>query len=191
MAQVVLFHHALGLTSGVLSFAQRLESGGNTVLAPDLFEGRRFDDLEGGVAYASEVGFGEIIARGASACANLDGPIVHVGMSLGVLPAQYLAQTSESAVGAVLLHSCVPVTEFSDVWPPGVAVQIHAMEEDPWFVGDGDIDAANALVEGASDAHLFLYPGTCHLFTDESTPDYDAEATELAVERITRFLGGR
>ena len=43
MAEVVLFHHAQGLTPGVAAFADELRRAGHTVHAPDLFEGRTFD----------------------------------------------------------------------------------------------------------------------------------------------------
>jgi hypothetical protein len=38
--------------------------------------------------------------------------VVYAGFSLGVLPAQSLAQTRSGALGALLFHSCVPVSEF-------------------------------------------------------------------------------
>jgi dienelactone hydrolase len=64
MAEIVLFHHAHGLTSGVRDFADGLRRAGHTVHVPDLYEGRVFDNLEDGVAYAQEVGFGSIVERG-------------------------------------------------------------------------------------------------------------------------------
>jgi len=85
----------------------------------------------------------------------------------------------------------VPVSEFGAAWPAGVPVQVHAMEADPWFVGDGDIDAAQALVAEADDAELFLYPGDQHLFADSSLPSYDAEAAGLLRERVLAFLATR
>ena len=56
MAELLLFHHAQGLTAGVRSFAERLRAAGHTVHAPDLYEGRTFDSLEEGVAHAGAVG---------------------------------------------------------------------------------------------------------------------------------------
>jgi dienelactone hydrolase len=46
MANVVLFHHAQGLTEGVHAFAEKLRAGGHHVTTPDLFEGARFDKVE-------------------------------------------------------------------------------------------------------------------------------------------------
>ena len=113
---------------------------------------------------------------------------VLIGMSLGVMPAQCLAQTRPGVRAAVLLHGAVPVSEFSPHWPKAVAVQIHAMDADPEFVDSGDIDAARALVAEADDGDLFLYPGDGHLFTDDSLGDYDAAAAALLRERLVEFL---
>ena len=112
MAEVVLFHHALGLTPGIAVFADELRRAGHTVHTPDLFEGRTFPTLEDGVQHAEEIGFGEVIGRGVRAVEQLPTNVVYAGFSLGVLPAQMLAQTRPGARGALLYYSCVPVAEF-------------------------------------------------------------------------------
>jgi dienelactone hydrolase len=189
MAEVLLFHHAQGLTSGVRDFAGTLRQAGHTVHVPDLYEGRVFDTLADGVGYAEEVGFGTIAERGRLAVDGLPAGLVYAGFSLGVLPAQLLAQTRPGARGALLFHSCVPVAEFSPTWPEGVPVQIHGMDADEIFVGDGDIDAARALVAATPNAELFLYAGKQHLFADPSLPSYDEPAATLLTERVRQFLG--
>jgi dienelactone hydrolase len=188
-AEIVLFHHAQGLTHGVVAFADELRRAGHTVHTPDLFEGRTFGTLDEGVGHAGEIGFGEVIERGIRAVEALPAELVYAGFSLGVLPAQRLAQTRAGARGALLFHACVPVSEFGAAWPDRVPVQVHAMEADPFFVGDGDIDAARALIDQAKDAKLFLYAGDRHIFADCSLPSYDAEASALLVQRVLDFLG--
>jgi dienelactone hydrolase len=188
MAEVVLFHHAQGLTPGVVAFADELRRAGHTVHTPDMFEGRTFDTVEAGVRHAGEIGFGEVIERGLRAVEGLPAELVYAGFSLGVLPAQKLAQTRAGARGALLFQACVPVSEFSSAWPDGVPVQVHAMDADPFFVDEGDIDAARALVEEAKDAELFLYPGDQHLFADSSLPSYRPEAAALLTRRVLDFL---
>lgn len=188
MARVLLFHHAQGLTAGVEAFADRLRAGGLEVVTPDLFDGRSFESIERGVAHAEEIGFAEVIDRGARAADAISGPTVFAGFSLGVLPAQMLGQTRADAAGALLFHSCLPATQFGTGWPDGVPVQVHAMEADPWFVDDGDLDSARALVAATDSAQLFLYPGSDHLFTDSSLAAHDAESTELLLERVAAFL---
>lgn len=191
MAEVVLFHHALGLTPGVVAFADRLRKAGHTVHTPDLFDGRTFEDIETGMGFVRELGFGEVMARGERAVDGLPDQLVYAGFSLGVVPAQKLAQTRTGARGALLFYSCVPVSEFGSTWPKGVPVQVHAMDADPFFVDEGDIDAARALVEEAEEAELFLYSGNQHLFADSSLPSYDAEASALLIQRVLDFLAAR
>jgi dienelactone hydrolase len=192
MAEVVLFHHAQGLTPGVVAFADELRAAGHAVHTPDLFGGRTFGSIEEGMAYAQEIGFpDEVLERGARAVAGLPAGLVYGGFSLGVLPAQKLAQTRPGARGALLFYSCVPVAEFSPAWPEGVPVQVHGMDNDPFFVGEGDIDAARELVEEAKDGELFLYPGDQHYFSDSSLPSYDADATALLTQRVLDFLRDR
>jgi dienelactone hydrolase len=189
MAEVVLFHHVLGMSSGVEALADRLRACGHTVHTPDLFEGRTFSTIDEGVEYAaSTLGFGTVIERGAAAANDYGKDLVFAGVSMGVLPAQMLAQTSATARGAVLLEACVPVDEFGGKWPDSVPVQVHGMDNDPSFAGEGDIDAARALVAAAADAQLYLYPGNAHLFTDSSLPSYDAAATNLVIERVLELL---
>jgi len=186
MAEVVLFHHAQGLTPGVVAFADAFRRAGHKVHTPDLFEGRTFGTVQEGVTHAREIGFGEVIERGVRSVNGLPAELVYGGFSLGVLPAQRLAQTREGAKAALLFHACVPVSEFSPAWPAGVPVQVHAMEADPFFVDD--IEAARALVEEADDAELFLYPGDQHLFADSSLSSYDADASALLTQRVLALL---
>ncbi|MEE4543776.1 dienelactone hydrolase family protein [Streptomyces sp. V4-01] len=188
MAEVLLFHHAQGLTPGVREFAAGLEQAGHTVHLPDLYEGRVFGDLEAGVGHAREIGFGTIAERGRAVAQELPAGLVYAGFSLGVLPAQLLAQTREGAVGALFMEACVPLAEFGGAWPKGVPVQVHGMERDASFAGEGDLDAARELVAAADAAELYLYPGDGHLFADRGLPSYDRPAAELLTERVLGFL---
>jgi dienelactone hydrolase len=192
MAEVLLFHHAQGRTDGFRSFADQLRQAGHTVHTPDLFEGRTFGSIDEGMAYAEELGFpDEIIARAERAACELPNQLVYAGFSLGVVPAQKLVQTRPGAAGALLFYSCVPLRYFGGTWPEGVPAQIHGMDADPMFVGEGDIDAARELVKQADDAELFLYPGDQHYFADSSLPSYDPEAAGLLMQRVLTFLRDR
>lgn len=191
MADVLLFHHAQGLTDGITGFADQLRAAGHTVHIPDLFDGQVFASLQEGAEYAAKIGFGTVIGRGQAAAAELSAGLVYAGFSLGVLPAQMLAQTRPGATGALLVEACVPISEFGGAWPAGVPVQVHGMEEDEFFAGEGDIDAARALVQAAApDAELFLYPGNRHLFADSSLPSYDETAATRLTQRVLAFLDG-
>jgi dienelactone hydrolase len=188
MAEVLLFHHAQGQTEGFAAFADELRGAGHTVHTPDFFDGRTFAGIDEGMAYVQQLGFGEIIDRGERAANELPDELVYAGFSLGVVPAQKLAQTRPGARGALLFYSCVPTSEFGTSWPADVPVQIHGMDADPIFVGEGDLDAARALVESTENAELFLYPGDQHYFADSSLPSYDAGATALLTRRVLDFL---
>ena len=188
MAEIVLFHHVQGLTPGMTAFADRLRADDHTVHSPDLFDGKTFPTLEEGIEYARSIAFGTIMERGVNEAQALAPELVYIGFSMGVMPAQQLAQTRVGARGAVLIDSCIPLGEFGDHWPDGVPIQIHGMESDPIFAGEGDLDAARELVESADEAELFLYPGNVHLFADSSLPTYDKEAAQLLAQRVAGFL---
>jgi dienelactone hydrolase len=189
MAEIVLFHHALGLTDGVIAFADKLRAAGHRVHTPDLYDGNTFPTLDEGMGYARSVGFDNLLDAGVAAGEALPADLVYAGFSLGVMPAQKLAQTRAGARGALLFDGCIPVSEFGVKWPDGVPVQVHGMESDPFFAEEGgDIDAARELVASTDQAELFLYPGSVHLFADSSLPVHDQAATELMIARVLAFL---
>lgn len=190
MTEVVLFHHAQGLTPGVEAFAAELRRAGHTVHVPDLYEGHTFETLEEGIDYARRTGFGNVAERGIAAARALGEDVVYAGFSMGVMPAQRLAQTRPGARGALLVDACMPVSEFGEAWPAGVPVQVHGMEGDPFFADEGDLDAARELTAATEGAELFLYPGKNHLFADSSLPSYDRAAAELLTGRAIEFLNG-
>ncbi len=152
---------------------------------PDLYNGATFDTVEAGVAHAEQVGFDTIIDRGVAA-EGFDGELVVIGFSLGVLPAQKLAQTRPGVVGAVLCHGAVPLSLFGEGWPDKVAVQIHLVEADPF--AEEDLDAAQHVAGAAPDGELFLYPGSGHLVTDYSASDYDPVAGRQIIEHMLTFV---
>ena len=191
MAEVLLLHHAQGLTTGVVAFADRLREAGHTVHTPDLYDGRTFETLDDGLANAGKIGFGNVLEAGVRAADDLPDGLVYAGFSMGVMAAQKLSQTRAGARGALFFHSCLPVSEFGTSWPADVPVQIHGMDKDPVFVDEGDIDAARELVASGAPAELFLYPGNQHLFADESLSSYDPTAAALLSERVLAFLATR
>jgi len=190
MAEVLLFHHAQGLTPGVIAFADELRAAGHTVHTPDLFDGRTFGSIDEGMAFVNAEGFDALRARGVHTADDLPNELVYGGFSFGEAIAQELAQTRPGARGALLFYSAIPISgEWAfGPWPDGVPVQIHGMDNDPIFVGEGDIEAAREIVEKVDDAELVLYPGDQHYFADSSLPSYDPEATALLMTRVLDFL---
>ncbi len=183
MADVLLFHHAHGLTDGVRAFADDLRAAGHQVTVPDLYDGRRFDTVEEGVAHADALGFGTVIERGVAAAQELPADLVYAGFSLGAMPAQWLAQSRAGARGALLYHSAVPIGEFGVGWPDRLPVQLHIMVDDPF----DDLAVMEELASTAG-GELYTYDGDAHLFTDRSLADFDAAAAELVLGRTLAFL---
>lgn len=186
MSDVLLFHHALGLTAGLERFAADIRAAGHTVTTPDLFEGKTFSTIADGVAHAEKVGFDVIIDRGVAAAEGLGDRLIVAGFSLGAMPAQKLAQTRPGVRGAILYHSAVPMSVFGQGWPEDVPLQIHMVEHDRW--AEEDREAADELVAQSEHAELFTYPGTGHLVCDSSFTDYDATAAAQILERTLAFI---
>jgi len=191
MTDVLLFHHAQGVTPGIRAFADQMRAAGHTVHVPDLFDGRTFDSIDEGMAFVKGQGFDSLRERGVRTADDLPAALVYAGFSFGETIAQQLAQTRPGARGALLFYSCIPISgEWAfGPWPEGVPVQIHGADRDPIFVDEGDIDAAREIVATVPDAELFLYPSDQHYFADSSLPSYDAAATALLMTRVLDFLG--
>src|SRR5262249_29723747 len=119
---------------------------------------------------------------------GLPNELVYVGFSLGVLPAQMLTQTRPGAKGALLLHACVPVSEFGGSWPEDTPVQIHGMDADPWFIEE-DLGAARELAKLNWATEVSLSPGHNPRSAAPSLPDYDEPAATLLMQRVLGFLG--
>lgn len=187
MTEVVLFHHILGVTPGVTAFAARLRSEGHTVHVPDLFGGRTFETIEAGQEYAETVPWQSWGERAAEAVADVRGDVVYAGFSFGCGPVHKLAQSKPGARGALFFHGFV-APQWMGPLPDPIPVQIHAMANDPYFVEDGGVEGAEAVLAGRRSAELFLYGGSAHLFTDSSQPSYDADATEALTGRVLAFL---
>jgi dienelactone hydrolase len=186
MTEILLFHHAQGQTPGFLAFADELRAAGRVVHTPDLFDGKTFDSIDEGIGYAEEVGFDTIVDRGQAAAADLPSELIYAGFSLGVMPAQSLAQTRPGARGALFFSGALPASEFGSAWPETLPTQIHMMEDDTLVVEE-DLPAARELAK--SDAtELFLYTGKSHLFADNNLADYDEEAASLLKQRVLTFL---
>ena len=185
MTDVILFHHALGVTDGVMAFADQLREGGHQVTVADLFGGTTFDKIEEGVAYEEQLGWDEMIARSEAAIAPLPHQVVIGGFSLGAVYGQRLAQTREGALGALLCQGGdIPPAEFEVPWSRRRRLQVHVSEGDKWFNREG----GERLVSEVPGAELFLYPGSGHLFTDSSWEEYDEASATQVIERTLAFL---
>ena len=179
---VVLLHSALGLRPAVLRTAERLRGAGHRVHAPDLYEGRVFDDVDEGVAHLEQVGWSTLVQR----AEELDTPpdAVLVGWSMGAGLATSLAQT-RGASGVLLLHGGGIAA--GDAWP-AVPVAMHHAHDDPGVDAGYPEALLSAACAAGVTASRHLYPGPGHLFDDDDHPDHDAASTALLWRRATAWL---
>jgi len=99
MAEVVLFHHVLGLTEGVRGFAAELAGDRHIVHTPDPYNGATATSLEDGFAIKNSIGDEVLAERTRLELNDLPAEIIFAGISLGVMAAQHLAQTQPGALG--------------------------------------------------------------------------------------------
>ncbi len=183
MAEIVVFHHALGLTAPLRRFVEELRAAGHTVHTLDFYNGKTFDSNETGMAHFESLGGPmALVERARAEVESLPSDLVYVGFSAGVLAAQSLAQTRPGAIGAVLCYAALPLGEWGEnwpeTWPDGVRLQLHIVE------GDEDYEIAQGLAGTVPGAELFVYPGPEHLFAEQ-----DEEAAALLRERVLEFIG--
>ncbi len=192
MAEMVLFHSALGLRPGVTAAADRLRAAGHTVHAPDYYDGEVFDDLEDGLRKRDELGYAEIARRARETVAGLPAGLVFAGFSLGAMPAELLAAGRPGALGAVLMHAAIPVEELGEFgverWPEGVPLQVHYAAEDPWVEVEEVAALGDAVGRAGAAFEEHTYPGSGHLFADPDLPEYDRSSSEAMWERVLAFL---
>ncbi|GAB77584.1 Dienelactone hydrolase [Austwickia chelonae] len=191
MAEVVIFHSALGRRPGVFDAARRLRDQGHTVHTPDLYEGVSFDGGPGGydagVLRMEEIGWTTIVDRAWSCVEELPGELVYLGFSMGAGIAQELAIHRPGARGAVLIGGGGAYDD--EPWPLGVPVDAHHMVDDPWVDEFAPVRLARLAARAGSCSSVYLYPGDQHLFTDPDLPEeYDHGLTELVWRRVMRFL---
>lgn len=182
MASILLLHSALGLRPAVLDFAARLSDLGHVVHAPDYYEGHVFDDERAGIAHRDA--HPEYFDTVRAVAAELPAGAVFAGFSLGAWFAQRIVARRPDAGAAILLHSAAPPR---GTWP-GVPVQVHRHESDPW-VDPADVRAlGKAVTASGVPFEDHVTPGRGHLFTDLAGPDADVEATTATLSRIDEFL---
>jgi len=184
MAEILLFHHAGGLTAGVHSFAQVLRDAGHTVHTPDLFDGRTFADVHDGVAYAESAGEETFGARAAEIASAMSTDLVYGGMSMGAARAAEQVLARPGARGAFFLYGAIAPSWWGASWPAGVPSQAHVTEGDEWR----EPEAEKQYLAEVPGAELFVYPGSGHLFAEPGHPDHDQEVADLATSRVLAFL---
>ena len=186
MSHIVFFHSAVGLNDGVHAMAQTLRDAGHTVTTPDYYDGHTFDTAQAGVAHRDEVGFRTLVDRVGDAIADIDGPFVAAGISLGAAMAQRLGKKDPRTRAALLLHAggeAKPVD-----WPATCALQIHHSVDDPWVDEGAPETLLRSAARAGARAEHYLYPGDQHLFADPTGRDYVKESADLLWSRVLGLL---
>jgi dienelactone hydrolase len=187
MATVFLCHSVYGLRDLEREAAARLRAAGHQVLTPDLYDGRTAETVEAGFALRDAAGWDVVVARAAEAAEVLPAETVLAGFSMGAAAAAALWPERPATAGLLLLHGLVGLP---DQVRPGLTVQLHLADPDPWededFVAEWTADARTAGLA----LETFRYPGVGHLFADRTLPDYDEAAAEAMWPRVLDFLNG-
>lgn len=184
IAEIILFHHAQGLTEGLREMAERIRAAGHVVHTPDMYSGVVFGRLDEGLAFASRIGHDaieEVARRAARQHPHSD---TVIGFSLGAFPAQLLAQERKKIHGLVLVAGGLPPRDLGGEWRVDVRLSVHAADPDDWIPA-GSLET---LLRRARAPHVHRYPGIGHMFVDPSSPDYDADAADLFEESLLAWL---
>ncbi len=184
MAEILLFHHAHGITQGMRFLAERLRAAGHIVHTPDLFEGHVFGRLDEGIQRASQIGHAAIEEHARGAFREFPHSTTVIGVSMGAFPAQLLAQEAHAVRHCALVCGGMPPGELRGEWRHDVRLALHMADPDE-SLGDG---ALEPLLAHAPHAEVYRYRGAHHLFIDPSCRGYDADAADLFEERLLEWL---
>lgn len=187
MATVLLCHSVYGLRDLEREAASRMRAAGHQVVTPDLFDGRTAETVDAGFALRDATGWDVMVARAAEAAEALPAETVLAGFSMGAAVAAALWPERPATAGLLLLHGLVALPDNAR---PGLPVQLHLAEPDPWededFVAEWTADTRGAGLA----LETFRYPGVGHLFADRTLPDYGEAAAEAMWRRVLDFLDG-
>jgi dienelactone hydrolase len=188
VAEIALFHPSLGVTPGVTDAANRLRGAGHHVRVVDQYGGQVFADYGEADAFVQQIGFPALMRKALDAVADLADGFLAMGFSNGGGMATYVALQRPIAA-AILCSGALPLHMIgADAWPAGVPVQLHATVDDPRKPAGNVESVMRSVNEAGADAEYIQYPGSGHLFTDESLPDeYDQAATDRFWQRVLAF----
>ncbi len=185
MRHVVLFHSVYGLRPAVRAPADRLRAAGHRVSTPDLYGVPATDTVEEGFALLDKIGQEVVLDRARDALRDLPPETVLAGFSMGAGVAGALLAERPAAAGLLLLHGTGGAP---DAVRPGLPVQLHLADPDPYDAPDEVDEWQQALTDAGADLTVFRYPGVGHLFTDPELAEYSPDATAAAWPRVLAFL---
>lgn len=191
MATVLVFPSVLGARPGIHDTVAVLTAAGHDARVVDVLDGRIFNDYDAAISHQESLSDGHRHGVTQRALAEVEGPFFTLGFSSGCALAEWAAaQRPEDVRGVVLVGGARPMEWVGAPWPPGVAVETHAMSKDPFSDG-AEVAAAfrdDVLAAGGT-VKEFTYAGTGHLFNHPGlTDEYDPEATEEFYDRLVVFV---
>ncbi|MFI5924563.1 dienelactone hydrolase family protein [Micromonospora sp. NPDC051543] len=185
MRHVVLYHSVYGLRPAVRAAADRLRAAGHQVTTPDLYGVPAADTVEDGFALLDKIGHELVLDRARAALRDLPPQTVLAGFSMGAGVAGALLAERPDAAGLLLLHGTGGAP---DVVRPGLPVQLHVADPDPYDAPDEIDEWQRAMADAGADLTVFRYPGVGHLFTDPALSEYAPDAATAAWPRVLAFL---
>ncbi len=184
MAEILLFHHALGLTIGLQSFAERLRANHHVVHCPDAYSGQTFKNLDDGLRFAQDIGHDALEEVANRAYRQHRDAAVVIGFSLGSSQAQQLAQHKRRIKACLLMGGAQAPESLGGDWRHTCHLQLHVADPDEWV----DPDVVEGLMYRAPNGELFRYNSKGHMFVDPSSRDYDADAADQFEDRVVDWL---
>jgi dienelactone hydrolase len=187
MAYVIWVHSIYGKRPAILDEAWWVWGLGHSVVAPDLYRGKYFDNDHDGDKYMkSEGGYAGMLKRLDAATKDI-GSAVWAGWSMGAYLAQEMAKKrakedpnrrlNRRPIGLLLMSFglIAPV-------PFGVKAQVHATK--------GDIKWEELKDSERNGAKVFHYEGAGHIFADRGLrdDDYNSDAKAKWETNVKNFL---
>ncbi|MBM0279826.1 dienelactone hydrolase family protein, partial [Micromonospora tarensis] len=181
MRHVVLFHSVYGLRPAVRAAAERMRAAGHQVTTPDLYGVPPAESVEEGFAVLDKIGQEAVLDRARAALRDLPPETVLAGFSMGAGVAGALLAERPDAAGLLLLHGTGGAP---DAVRPGLPVQLHLADPDPYDAPDEVDEWQRAMTDAGADLTVFPYPGVGHLFTDPDLAEYSPAASTAAWPRV-------
>jgi dienelactone hydrolase len=187
VANIILFHSAMGLRDLERNAADRFRAAGHEVITPDLYDGQTAASAAEGAALMNGFGADALAERALKACSNLPSNTVLAGLSMGAeLACQVWAKRAQTS-GILLLHGLGEIPKWVR---SGLPVQAHIAEPDAFISDEQATNWPMTAFRVGLAAEIYTYDGVGHLYTDAASPDYDAAAAAQTWERSISFLEG-
>ena len=188
---VVVIQEWWGLNQQICGVCDRFAAAGFNALAPDLYQGRVTESPDEANHMMTGLDWGGATAQ------EVQGAVQHLKANGGKAAVMgfcmggaltIIAAVKVSRLDAGVCFYGIPPTEVADPAHIAVPLQCHFANQDDWCT-PAAVDTFEATVTKAGiNYELFRYDAQ-HGFFNEQRPDvYDANASQLAWERMLGFL---